>query len=93
MFYHLISFIYSPFNKENSHELHKGTNRHSNINCYNHSYTKNNADMLKALGLEEWKAKKLANSRKGYWRMAQVLNSVIKNKTIAKLGYTSMLGY
>ena len=46
--------------------------------------------MLKALGLEEWKAKKLANSRKGYWKMAQVLNSVITNKTIAKLGYTSM---
>lgn len=49
--------------------------------------------MLKALGLEAWKAKKIANSRKGYWRMAQVLNSVIKNKTIAKLGYTSMLDY
>ena len=49
--------------------------------------------MLKALGLEGWKAKELANSRKGYWRMAQVLNSVIANKTIAKLGYTSMFDY
>ena len=49
--------------------------------------------MLKALGLEDWKAKELANSRKGYWRMAQVLNSVITNKIIAKLGYTSMLDY
>ena len=49
--------------------------------------------MLKALGLEHWKAKELACSRKGYWRMAQALNSVITNKIIAKLGYTSMLDY
>ena len=49
--------------------------------------------MLKALGLEHWKAKELACSRKGYWRMAHVLNSVITNKIIAKLGYTSMLDY
>ena len=49
--------------------------------------------MLKSLGLEQWKAKELACSRKGYWRMAQVLNSVITNKIIAKLGYTSMLDY
>ncbi len=49
--------------------------------------------MLKALGLEHWKAKELACSRKGYWRMAQVLNSVITNKIIAKLGYTSLLDY
>lgn len=49
--------------------------------------------MLKALGLEHWKAEELACSRKGYWRMAQVLNSVITNKIIAKLGYTSMLDY
>ncbi|MEE3496847.1 MAG: group II intron reverse transcriptase/maturase [Butyrivibrio sp.] len=49
--------------------------------------------MLKALGLEHWKAKELACSRKGYWRMAQVLNSIITNKIIAKLGYTSMLDY
>ncbi len=49
--------------------------------------------MLKALGLEHWRAKELACSRKGYWRMAQVLNSVITKKIIAKLGYTSMLDY
>ena len=49
--------------------------------------------MLKALGLEHWKAKELACSRKGYWRMAQVLNSVITNKIIAKLGYISILDY
>ena len=49
--------------------------------------------MLKALGMEHWRAKELASSRKGYWRMAQVLNSVITNKIIAKLGYLSMLDY
>lgn len=55
--------------------------------------TKTKYRMLKALGLEHWKAKELACSRKGYWRTAQVLNSVITNKIIAKLGYTSMLDY
>ena len=49
--------------------------------------------MLKALGLDDWKAKELACSRKGYWRMAQVLNQIFSNKIIAKLGYTSMLDY
>jgi group II intron reverse transcriptase/maturase len=49
--------------------------------------------MLRSLKQEHWKAKELANSRKGYWRMAQVLNSVLTNKIIAKLGYTSMLDY
>ena len=48
---------------------------------------------LKALGMEHWKAKELACSRKGYWRMAQVLNQIFSNKIIAKLGYTSMLDY
>lgn len=49
--------------------------------------------MLKALGLEDWRVKELAFSRKGYWRMAKALNQVISNKIIAKLGYTSMLDY
>lgn len=49
--------------------------------------------MLKALGIEHWRAKELACSRKGYWRMAQVLNQVFSNKIIAKLGYTSLLDY
>ena len=49
--------------------------------------------MLKALGLEHWKAMELANSRKGIWRMAQVLNQIFSNKIIAKLGYTPMLDY
>ena len=49
--------------------------------------------MLKALGLEHWKAIELANSRKGIWRMAKVLNQIFSKKIIAKLGYTSMLDY
>ena len=46
--------------------------------------------MLKALGMEHWMAKELACSRKGYWRMAQVLNQIFSKKIIARLGYTSM---
>ena len=49
--------------------------------------------MLKALGLEDWKVKELAYSRKGYWRMAKALNQIFSKKIIAKLGYTSMLDY
>jgi RNA-directed DNA polymerase len=49
--------------------------------------------MLRSLKLEHWKAKELANSRKGYWRMAKILNQIFSNKIIAKLGYTSMLDY
>ena len=49
--------------------------------------------MLRALKLEHWKAKELACSRKGYWRMAKVLNQIFSNKIIVKLGYTSMLDY
>ena len=49
--------------------------------------------MLKALGMEHWMAKELACSRKGYWRMAQVLNHIFSKKIIARLGYTSMSDY
>lgn len=48
---------------------------------------------LKALKLPEWKVHELANSRKGYWRMAQVLSCALTNKIIAQLGYISMLDY
>ena len=49
--------------------------------------------MLRALKCENWRARELACSRKGYWRMAKVLNQIFSNKIIAKLGYTSMLDY
>ena len=49
--------------------------------------------ILRKLKLERWQAIKLANSRCGYWRMAEILNTVITKEIIAKLGYTSMLDY
>ena len=49
--------------------------------------------ILRKLKLEHWQAIKLANSRCGYWRMAEMLNTVITKKIIAKLGYTSFLDY
>lgn len=49
--------------------------------------------MLRALKLPEWRVHELANSRKGYWRMAQVLNGVITKEIIARLGYISMSDY
>lgn len=49
--------------------------------------------MLQRLKLPEWKVHEIANSRKGNWRMAFVLNSVITNKIIARLGYISMSDY
>lgn len=49
--------------------------------------------MLRSLKLPDWKVYELANSRKGCWRMARVLNSVITNKIIARLGYISMSDY
>ena len=49
--------------------------------------------ILRKLKLEHWQAIKLANSRCGYWRMAEMLNTVLTNKIIAKLGYTSMLDH
>jgi Retron-type reverse transcriptase len=49
--------------------------------------------MLKALKLPEWKVHEMANCRKGYWRAAMMLNSVLTNKIIARLGYISMSDY
>ena len=49
--------------------------------------------ILRKLKLEHWQAIKLANSRCGYWRMAEMLNTILTKKIIAKLGYTSMLDY
>ena len=48
---------------------------------------------LQALRIPEWKARELANSRKGYWRMGKVLSSALTNKIIAQLGCISMLDY
>lgn len=50
-------------------------------------------NMLRKLNLREFQIHELANSRKGHWRMAQVLNTAITNKIIARLGYISMSDY
>ena len=49
--------------------------------------------ILQGLRLPEWKVHELANSRKGYWRMAKVLSCAITNKIIDRLGYISMSAY
>jgi len=49
--------------------------------------------ILRKLKLEHWRAIKLANSRCGCWRMAEMLNTVITKDIIARLGYTAMLDY
>ncbi len=47
---------------------------------------------LRALHLEEWRVHELANCRKGTWRAAGMLNSVLTKEILAMLGYPSMLG-
>ena len=47
--------------------------------------------MLRALHIEEWRIHVLANCRKGTWRAAGMLNSVLTKKILDKLGYPSML--
>ena len=49
--------------------------------------------MIKKFCLPEWKVHELANCRKGIWRSAIMLNSVLTNKVIASLGYMSMADY
>jgi RNA-directed DNA polymerase len=49
--------------------------------------------MIKKFGMPEWKVHEMANCRKGVWRSAIMLNSVLTNKVIASLGYMSMADY
>lgn len=49
--------------------------------------------MIQKFGLPEWKVHELANCRKGIWRSTIMLNSVLRNKEIASLGYMSMTDY
>ena len=49
--------------------------------------------MIKKFGMPEWKVYELANCRKGIWRSAIMLNSVLTNKVIVSLGYMSMADY
>jgi len=47
--------------------------------------------MLKKYNIPEWKVHEMANCRKGIWRAAFVLNSILTNKEIVNLGYISIL--
>lgn len=48
---------------------------------------------LRNLNLPEWVVFEIANSRKGIWRSALILNAALTNKEIATLGYMSLVGY
>lgn len=43
--------------------------------------------------IPEWKVHEIANCRKGIWRATLILNSILTNKEIAKLGYLTLTGY
>jgi hypothetical protein len=49
--------------------------------------------MIRQYNIPEWKVHELANCRKGVWRAALMLNAVLTNKEIARLGYTTMTSY
>ena len=48
--------------------------------------------MLRRLRVEEWRVHEMANCRKGPWRAAQMLNSVITKERLTRAGYSSLLG-
>jgi group II intron reverse transcriptase/maturase len=49
--------------------------------------------MIKQFNLPEWKVHELANCRKGVWRSALMLNSVLTKKEIVSRGFMSMTDY
>jgi len=49
--------------------------------------------MIKKFGMPDWKVHEMANCRKGIWRSAIMLNSVLTIKVIVSLGYMSMTDY
>ena len=49
--------------------------------------------MIAKYGIPEWRVHEMANCRKGIWRAAIMLNSVLTNKEIASLGFMSMTDY
>lgn len=49
--------------------------------------------MIRSYHLPEWEGHEMANCRKGVWRATLMLNSVLLNKEIARLGYMSMTDY
>jgi group II intron reverse transcriptase/maturase len=55
--------------------------------------TKTRYKMISKYRLPKWKVKEIANCRKGIWRAAIILNSVLTNKEIASQGYITMTDY
>lgn len=49
--------------------------------------------MIEKYGMPKWKIHEMANCRKGIWRSALMLNSVLTKQEIANLGYISMTDY
>ena len=49
--------------------------------------------MIEKYGMPKWKVHEMANCRKGVWRSALMLNSVLTKQEIASLGYISMTDY
>ena len=49
--------------------------------------------MIQKYGMPKWKVHEMANCRKGTWRSALMLNSVLTKQEIASLGYISMTDY
>jgi len=49
--------------------------------------------MIRQFGLPKWKVHEMANCRKGIWRSAFMLNSVLTKKEIASLGFMTMTDY
>jgi len=49
--------------------------------------------MIAKFGIPEWKVHEMANCRKGIWRSAFMLNSVLTKEVIASLGFITMTDY
>lgn len=49
--------------------------------------------MIGKYNLPEWLIHNYSNCRKGVWRSAKMLNRVLTNKEIDKLGYKSLFAY
>ena len=47
--------------------------------------------MLRKLHVEEWRIHEMANCRKGTWRAAKMLSTVITKERLARAGYPSLL--
>ena len=49
--------------------------------------------MIAKFGIPKWKVHEMANCRKGVWRAAIMLNSVLTKEVIASLGFITMTDY